>query len=611
MKLVTVKQLYSALSAIFLACIALYSSSGYSQSSISFDRSEYTVTEGDMIAVPLIRSGGSNGEVSVSIRIRGITATGGSDFGRAEGNLTDFNVTRRWINGEILDRTHGGYKTLNIQTFADQDYYEGTETLMLELVDISGGTLGSRTTTTIKIEDDYYSTVDPWLTTNSGSISFDQSEYWVYEGELIGIPLVRSGGSDGEVIADINIRGITATGGVDFIRAEGNPTDFRLNRRWIDGEIQDRTNGGLKTVNIQALTDSDIWEGTETLVLEIVDVTNGNAGAITTATVHIEDDYYVDQWNPGSISFERSSYTVKEGEKINVPLIRSGGSSGEVTVDITIRGVTATAGADFQRAEGDPLDFGVRRRWIDGEIQDRTTGGLKTVNIQAMADRLFNEGVESFILEIVDISGGYLGNVTQTTVSIENVSNTVSGCVYPGGNTTQWGWDNSARRACPPQSTVPTPLPTPGPVNHCVYPGGDSSKWGWDSVAGRSCAPVSTPTPITSPIQPVSNCVYPGGDTTKWGWDNSAGRSCAPVTTNTQPINPVQPVQPVANCVYPGGDTSQWGWDNVASRSCAPVANNTQPTNPAVQPVSNCVYPGGDTSKWGWDNVLQISCRPL
>lgn len=176
-------------------------------------------------------------------------------------------------------------------------------------------------------------------------------------------------------------------------------------------------------------------------------MSGGKLGSRTTTTIKIEDNYYVDPWNPDSINFERSRYTVKEGEKINVPRIRSGGSSGEVTVDITIRGVTATAGADFQRAEGDPLDFGVRRRWIDGEIQDRT-GGLKTVNIQAMADRLFNEGVESFILEIVDISGAYLGNVTQTTVSIENVSNTVSGCVYPGGDTTQWGWDNVLQISC-------------------------------------------------------------------------------------------------------------------------------------------------------------------
>lgn len=580
-----------------LLIFSLYGPAAYAQSSIEFQSSSYTVTEGDMIPVPLIRSGGSSGEVIATIKVTGITATGGIDFARAEGNPTEFEVRRRWINGEVLDRTHGGYKTLNIQTLLDSDYYEGTESLRLEITNVNGGYIGYPSVTTIYIEDDYY---NPWTpTTNPGTISFTEANYYMYEDDYLSIPLERSGGSDGEVSVDINIRGITASGGSDFIRAEGNPTDFNLTRRWLDGEIEDRTHGGYKTVNIQSLADSDIWEGTESFVLEMVDITNGNYGAITKTTVHIFDDTYVDPWNAGSISFASSSYSVREGDVVRVPMVRSGGSSGEVSVNISIRGVSATAGDDFRRAEGNAFEFDLTRRWIDGEVEDRTHGGYKTVNIQAMADQFIGEGIETLVLQMTDISGGSFGAITQATVSIQDASS--------------------------------LPIPTIiTPTDNCVYPGGDTTQWGWDNVRKESCAPkgntvqpptVTQPAPTqpTTPLPTSSNCVYPGGDTTQWGWDNIRKESCKPLGNTIQPPTTTQPTAPLpsaSNCVYPGGDTTQWGWDDVAKESCAPLGATThapttsQPVTPFL-PASNCRYPRGDTSQWGWDDIAKVSCAPL
>ena len=179
---------------------------------------------------------------------------------------------------------------------------------------------------------------------------------------------------------------------------------------------------------------------------------------------------------------------------------------------------------------------------------------------------------------------------------------TVSRCVYPGGDTSKRGRDDIAKESCPPTVT---------PTNSCVYPGGDTSKWGWNNIDKVSCPPIennSQPPELVKPTVESNSCVYPGGDTSKWGWDNIARESCAPLDSSVA-LSPADP-SVAASCTYPGGDTSKWGWDNVARQSCAPVDSSTAPP-PADTPVAvNCIYPGGDTSQWGWDNVARKSCPP-
>ncbi len=440
-------------------------------------------------------------------------------------------------------------------------------------------------------------TKKPPPTGGNGAIGFAKAEYRVREGDLVEVGMERSGGASGEVVVDIQIRGITATGGSDFQRAEGNPTDFNVSRRWIDGEVLDRTSGGLKTVNLQILLDGLAGEGVETLELEMTNISGGSFAGTTKTTLFIED--LDTPQSGGTISFDKAEYRVTEGDRVDVGMIRSAGSSGEVVVDIQIRGITATGGSDFQRAEGNPTDFNVSRRWLDGEVLDRTTGGLKTVNIQTLIDNASAEGTETLELAMTDINGASIGQPSITTIYIKDSDDGGSGnsCVYPGGDTTQWGWDSTAGQSCPPTGTEPPPV-TPPQTGNCVYPGGDTTQWGWDNVAGLSCPPGDTP-PTTPPQ--TNNCVYPGGDTSQWGWDSTAGLSCPP--GDTPPTTPPQS----DNCAYPGGDTTQWGWDSVAGQSCAPAGSTTNP----FTPTDNCVYPAGDTTQWGWDSTAGQSCAPL
>jgi len=406
----------------------------------------------------------------------------------------------------------------------------------------------------------------------SGSISFAESEYWINEGDTVAVPLKRSNGSTGNVSVYVRIRGITATPGSDFQRANRDPNDFNATIRWANGEILDLVSGSEKSIDIKAVRDGLAGEGVESFEIVMVNIAGGSFGPITTATIYIQDQD--SGGGSGTFAFEKSEYRIREGQSAAVAMIRSGGSSGDIVVGVKIRPVTASGGADFIRNDinSTDTDFNINARWDNGQVVDYVTGQPKTINIKSIADGLSGEGEEYLEIEMVNINGASLGGITKATVYIEDV------------------------------------VTDPDPTDYCVYPGGDTGKWGWDNVARKSCPPVSDETDNgTGDETDTGNCVYPAGDTSIWGWDNVARKSCHPVNNDTDNGSGDESDTGKGNCVYPAGDTSTWGWDNVARKSCPP--NNDQPVNPFI-PATNCLYPGGDTSMWGWDNVARISCPP-
>jgi hypothetical protein len=531
--------------------------------SISFENTQYTINEGDTVKVPVIRTNGSSGNVSVSVLIRGIGATPGSDFVRAGNNPNDFNATIRWKDGEVLDFITGQEKTIDIRALADAVGGEGVEQLEIEMVGISGASFGPNTKATISIKDKD-------ISGGSGRFSFEREEYRIREGQTAGVAMIRSGGSVGDVVVNVKIRPITASGGSDFIRNDINssPTDFNLNARWSNGQIVDYVTGKPKTINIASLIDGLTGEGVETVEIEMVGINGASFGDITKATVFIEDG---DTDTSGSFSFERSEYRIEEGQSAGVAMIRSGGSSGNVIVNVRIRPISATPGTDFVRNDinSTATDFSLNARWDNGQILDYVTGLPKTINIDALHDSESGEGLETVEIEMIGISGGTLGRITKAIIYIKDIDSVVVDdyCVYPGGNTSLWGWDNVNSKSCPPNSVVEPPIviEPPGVFDNCVYPGGDTNQWGWDNVANKSCRPV------TGTGTGTGNCVYPGGDTGKWGWDDIAKVSCRPLAEDPVVTEPSNPFLPADNCEYPGGDTTLWGWDNVSRKSCPPV----------------------------------------
>lgn len=94
----------------------------------------------------------------------------------------------------------------------------------------------------------------------------------------------------------------------------------------------------------------------------------------------------------GSVAFNAASYTVSEsGPTLAIELVRTGGSTGALTVDLTATGGTATAGSDYS---GLPLTV----NFADG--QTRATATLNITDDTAV------EGDETVLLRLSNPTGG-------------------------------------------------------------------------------------------------------------------------------------------------------------------------------------------------------------
>jgi hypothetical protein len=106
---------------------------------ISLNSSSYTVNENGTASITLIRTGGSDGEVTVTLTPTDGTAVAGSDY-------TNTPITVNFANAETS-------KTVTIPIINDT-VYEPTETVNLTLSNVTGGaTLGSQKTATLNIVD--------------------------------------------------------------------------------------------------------------------------------------------------------------------------------------------------------------------------------------------------------------------------------------------------------------------------------------------------------------------------------------------------------------------------------------------------------------------------
>ncbi len=112
---------------------------------------------------------------------------------------------------------------------------------------------------------------------NPGTIQFSNPTFSVTENQSIAtVTVIRTGGSDGVVSADINLTDGTASQGIDY-----NPVPETIS--FADDETQ-------QTVSIPIIDDNSD-ENTETVNLSLANVTGGaNIGQPATATLEIIDD---------------------------------------------------------------------------------------------------------------------------------------------------------------------------------------------------------------------------------------------------------------------------------------------------------------------------------
>nr|WP_244329378.1 Calx-beta domain-containing protein [Tolypothrix sp. PCC 7910] len=222
---------------------------------VSFNTANYTVNENGTANINLIRTGGSDGEISVTLTPTNGTATAGSDYNNSP-------ITVTFANGETS-------KTVTIPLIDDSNY-ESNETVNLTLSNPTGGaTLGTQKTAILNIIDN---------DAVPGVIQFSNASYSINENgtPVTAVTLTRTGGSDGAVSVTVNLSNGTATAGSDY-----NSSPITVN--FADGETS-------KTVTIPIIDDS-ILESNETINLTLTNPTNGvTIGTQKSAVVNIIDN---------------------------------------------------------------------------------------------------------------------------------------------------------------------------------------------------------------------------------------------------------------------------------------------------------------------------------
>lgn len=200
-----------------------------------------------------------------------------------------------------------------------------------------------------------------------GSLQLAASSYAADEGAgNVSAGVTRTGGTSGPVSVTLATANGSAIAGQDYGALSRTVS-------WSDGD------GSSKSVSIQILDDSAA-EPQETFSVALSGATGGaTIGSPGTATVTIRDDDAVQE--PGSIGFAAGVVGVLEGAaQAEVPVVRTGGSLGQVSVSYQTADGTARAGDDYQSRSGTlQMANGVERASIvvpilgDGAIEPTET----------------------------------------------------------------------------------------------------------------------------------------------------------------------------------------------------------------------------------------------
>jgi hypothetical protein len=268
---------------------------------------------------------------------------------------------------------------------------EGTETLNLALTNPTGGSkLGDRVRATLLIEDN-----DRPSTESPGRLDFSEAVYSVEENDGTAlIAITRTGGSNGEVTATVDVLNDSAIAGRDF----GTPEPATV--RFADGDTT------TQFVRVP-LVDNAIEDGNRSAILRLVSLTGGaTTGERPAARLEIIDNDAA----AGILSFSQPIFSVVEGQAVaTVTVTRTNGSSGAVSALISTTGGTVTLGSDFTIPSSTIVNF------ADGDIAP------KTIQFPIIDDGLL-EPTERLELSLLSPTGGALVG-RQGTATIEIADN--------------------------------------------------------------------------------------------------------------------------------------------------------------------------------------------
>ncbi len=232
-----------------------------------------------------------------------------------------------------------------------------------------------------------------------GVLQFLSATIQVDEDDVAGIvtlTVTRTGGSSGAVSVDWATT-VGSAGAADFTGASSTLT-------WAAGETADKS----FTVNIA--TDA-LVEGSEFFSATLSNASGGaTLGAITTAAVEILD--VLDSPVSGVLQFSAATFPTAEGVVAIVTVLRTGGTTDDITVDVDLDGGggTAASPADYT----DP-GFPVTLSWAAGN------NSPQTFNISIADDGVDGAAVETILLTLLNpTSSGTLPALgTTQTAAVE------------------------------------------------------------------------------------------------------------------------------------------------------------------------------------------------
>ncbi len=237
------------------------------------------------------------------------------------------------------------------------------------------------------------------------SVQFSAASYLVTENSTTAVIVVtRTGSATGTVTVDYTTSDGTAQAGTDYTAVFGT-----LN--FNDGETS-------KTVTIPILDDS-LAEGEESFRIRLLNPSGVSLGCLSEAVVTIADDDVA-----GKIEFSSSAYTSDEDlgfKAFAIPVTRTGGSDGRITVDYRVTGGTATPWVALHTTEPDYLDFFGTLTFEDGQTTAEIL--VSVLNDNGILNRQpgVYEGPETIEVSLGNPTGGAtLGSVTKTVVTIRD-----------------------------------------------------------------------------------------------------------------------------------------------------------------------------------------------
>jgi ribosomal protein L35AE/L33A len=339
-----------------------------------FSSFEYEVQEGKDFANAIVsRVNGSNNVVSVQcVSING-TAKAGKDY-------TSVSRTLQWSHGETGD------KVCNV-AINDDEEVEDDEFFSLHLKNATGGAdIGDPSSAAVTIIDN--DTEYP-----AGIFKFSEPEYSVNEDEkFVTLKVSRAYGNYGAVSVDYASSDETAEAGKDYVGIYNTLS-------WRDGDDSE------KTITIFITDDSSDEDDYETFIMALSNPTGGTRLGIPNSVVVtiIDDDSTVPN---GTLQFSESKYIVYEdGKTIAVPVTRTKGSEGTISVECATSDGTATVGDDYIRVFGE-------LNWGNGDTSDKSC-------IVSILDDTFYEGNETFNLSLKNTTGGArIGKQKKAVVTI-------------------------------------------------------------------------------------------------------------------------------------------------------------------------------------------------